>query len=50
MLNIDTNQNATINKGTINVLNQQDSNLSQDDLYNILLKTKNAEIRALKAI
>ena len=50
MLNVDGDKNATINKGTITVLNQQDSNISQDDLYNILLKTKKAEIRALKAI
>ena len=50
MLNVDGDKNATINKGTIIVSNQQDSNISQDDLYNILLKTKNAEIRALKAI
>ena len=50
MLNVDKDQNATINKEMIMISNQQDSNLSQDDLYNILLKTKNAEIRALKAI
>lgn len=49
-LNVDKDQNATINKESINVSSQQDNNLSQDDVYNILLRTKNAEIRALKAI
>lgn len=50
IFNIDKDKNAAIDKESITVSSQQDHNLSQDDVYNILLKTKNAEIRALKAI